>query len=186
MKKSEPIAYYKKQYLSPIGALTLYSTESALVELNFAKLRHPGAPARAGGREDVTPPILEEGCRWLDRYFAGERPDIEELSLEPVGSEFQQAVWSLLRRIPYGETTTYGALAAEIARQKGIPRMSAQAVGGAVGRNPLGIIVPCHRVVGTDSSLVGFGGGLPTKIWLLTHEGVDMSRFTVPTRGTAL
>ncbi|MCI9156887.1 MAG: methylated-DNA--[protein]-cysteine S-methyltransferase, partial [Lawsonibacter sp.] len=123
---------------------------------------------------------------WLDRYFAGERPAISELPLAPIGSEFRKEVWQVLCEIPYGETTTYGEISQKIAARRGLERMSAQAVGGAVGHNPISIIVPCHRVVGSNGSLTGYAGGLQKKIKLLTHEGVDMERFFVPQRGTAL
>ena len=174
--------YFKRLYHSPIGLLTLYATESALVEIDFEKSRYYGPAAQAGGKEEERLPILMEASRWLDRYFAGEKPESHELPLAPAGSAFRQEVWERLRQIPYGETTTYGA----IAKCLPFPRMSAQAVGGAVGHNPISIIIPCHRVVGSNRSLTGFGGGIQTKIWLLTHEGLDMEQFIIPTKGTAL
>jgi methylated-DNA-[protein]-cysteine S-methyltransferase len=131
-------------------------------------------------------PAFAAARTWLDRYFAGEKPGIADLPLAPRGTAFQTAVWDLLREIPYGELTTYGALAQAVAARLGKARMSAQAVGVAVGRNPVSIIIPCHRVVGADGSLTGYGGGLPLKIRLLEHEGADMSRLYVPKRGTAL
>ena len=103
-----------------------------------------------------------------------------------IGSEFRQQVWKLLREIPYGETITYGGLAKRLARERGLERMSAQAVGGAVGHNEISIIVPCHRVVGSDGSLTGYAGGIDKKERLLILEGVNMEHFYVPTRGTAL
>jgi methylated-DNA-[protein]-cysteine S-methyltransferase len=108
------------------------------------------------------------------------------LPLAPQGSAFRRAVWRLLTQIPYGEVTTYGALAQQMAQATGRERMSAQAVGGAVGHNPISIIVPCHRVVGANGSLTGYAGGVATKQRLLEHEGVDMTRLFVPTKGTAL
>ena len=121
-----------------------------------------------------------------DRYFAGEKPSPLELPLAPAGTPFQRAVWEQLEQIPYGATTTYGAIAQTLARAMGRPSLSPQAVGSAVGRNPISIVIPCHRVVGADSSLTGYAGGLERKKWLLQHEGVDVSRFTLPKRGTAL
>ena len=103
-----------------------------------------------------------------------------------IGSEFRRQVWKILREIPYGETITYGALAKRIAEEKGLKRMSAQAVGGAVGHNEISIIIPCHRVVGSDGSLTGYAGGIDKKERLLMLEGVNMENFYVPTRGTAL
>ena len=102
------------------------------------------------------------------------------------GTPFRLSIWKLLRRIPYGETVTYGKLAETAAKERGIARMSAQAVGGAVGHNPISVIVPCHRVVGTDGSLTGYAGGLDIKAKLLSLEGVDMKKFYFPTKGTAL
>ena len=131
-------------------------------------------------------PVLAQARAWLDAYFAGQRPAVDALPLAPEGSAFRQQVWQLLCDIPYGETTTYGALAQALAAHTGQARVSAQAVGGAVGHNPLSIIVPCHRVVGRDGSLTGYAGGLDKKIQLLTHEGVDLSGLYVPKRGTAL
>ena len=108
-----------------------------------------------------------------------------ELPLRPNGGDFRQAVWKILCGIPYGEVTTYGAIAKKIAAQSGRP-MSAQAVGGAVAHNPISIIIPCHRVVGANGSLTGYAGGIAAKIRLLEHEGVDVSRFFTPKKGTAL
>ena len=102
------------------------------------------------------------------------------------GSDFQESVWKILQNIPYGHLVTYGDIACEIAAQRGLARMSAQAVGGAVGRNPLCIIIPCHRVIGADGSLTGYGGGMWRKVRLLELEKADMSKLTVPTKGTAL
>ena len=104
----------------------------------------------------------------------------------PSGLPFRRAVWELLLQIPYGQTTTYGALAQQLAAKQGKTRMSAQAVGGAVGHNEISIIIPCHRVVGTSGSLTGYAGGIEKKVRLLQLEHVDMSRFFVPTKGTAI
>ncbi|WP_295925618.1 methylated-DNA--[protein]-cysteine S-methyltransferase, partial [uncultured Akkermansia sp.] len=123
---------------------------------------------------------------WLDRYFAGGRAPIAQLPLAPVGGEFRQAVWKILCGIPYGEVTTYGEIARKMAARGNRRSMSAQAVGGAVGHNPISIIIPCHRVVGTGGSLTGYAGGIAAKIRLLELEGVDMSRLFMPKRGTAL
>ena len=126
-----------------------------------------------------------EARRWLDVYFSGREPDFTP-PLHPVGSPFRRAVWELLLQIPYGQTTTYGALAQQLAAKQGKTRMSAQAVGGAVGHNEISIIIPCHRVVGTSGSLTGYAGGIEKKVRLLQLEHVDMSRFFVPTKGTAI
>ena len=130
--------------------------------------------------------VFSRAKDWLDRYFNGKKPVPSELPLAPVGGEFRQTVWELLCEIPYGELTTYGQIAREAAKRLQRESMSAQAVGGAVGHNPISIIIPCHRVVGTGGSLTGYAGGLDKKIWLLKHEGVKMDGLTVPARGTAL
>jgi len=131
-------------------------------------------------------PIFDAAKKWLDKYFAGGKPAIAELPLAPIGGEFRQKVWSILCEIPYGEVVTYGDIARKIAVKMNRRSMSSQAVGGAVGYNPISIIIPCHRVVGANGSLTGYAGGIGAKIKLLELEGVDMSRLFVPTRGTAL
>ena len=123
--------------------------------------------------------VLHQVQDWLDRYFAGQKPVISELPLAPAGSAFRRIVWKLLCEIPYGEVTTYGELAEKAASIMGRKSMSAQAVGGAVGHNPISIIIPCHRVVGTDGSLTGYAGGVDKKAWLLELEGVDISEMQV-------
>lgn len=130
--------------------------------------------------------ILNKTKEWLDRYFKGEKPAIQELTLTPIGSDFRKEVWKILCEIPYGEVITYGEISRKIAESHGLNRMSAQAVGGAVGHNPISIIIPCHRVVGTNGSLTGYAGGLQRKIKLLKMEGVDMDHLFIPTKGTAL
>lgn len=171
-----------QNYASPVGELLLAADEEGLTGLWLAGEKYfPGVPEDAPQET----PVLEETKRWLDIYFAGREPDFLP-PLHPAGSPFQQEVWELLRQIPYGETTTYRALAEAVARKRGLRQMSAQAVGGAVGHNPISIIVPCHRVVGSDGSLTGYAGGLERKVQLLTLEGVDMSRLHVPKKGTAL
>lgn len=129
--------------------------------------------------------VLCQTRQWLDCYFEGESPDFTPPILLH-GSNFQQTVWQRLLQIPYGETLTYGDIAKEIAQKRGGGRMSAQAVGGAVGHNPIGVIVPCHRVVGSDGNLTGYAAGIDKKIRLLRLEKVDMSKLYRPTKGTAL
>lgn len=120
--------------------------------------------------------------KWLDKYFNKEKPNVNELEIDLIGSEFRKSVWEVLKKIPYGEVITYNDIAKEIARQKGINKMSAQAVGGAVGHNPISIIIPCHRVVGANGSLTGYAGGIKNKKYLLEHEGVNMDKLFVPTK----
>lgn len=152
---------YYTYYLSPIGRLFLISDGSALSGLYLDTqlcLRDLGI------RNDALP-VFRQTAVWLDRYFAGEMPSPHGLLLALYGTAFQQKVWKILLDIPYGETRTYGDIAREIS-----PVMSPQAVGGAVGRNPVSIIIPCHRVVGTGGALTGYAGGLQNKKWLLRHE----------------
>lgn len=162
---------YATEYHTPIvGKLTLTSDGKGLTGCWFEGVRRPGpAPVRERleGGDDL--PALRSACAWLDRYFAGERPDPLELALAAPGTEFQLLVRDALLAIPYGQTTTYGAIARELEVKTG-RRQSARAVGGVVGRNPLCVIVPCHRVVGSDGSLTGFAGGLERKVALLEHE----------------
>ena len=135
--------------------------------------------------EEKEVPVFEDVKRWLDIYFSGREP-VFMPPVHMIGSEFRQQVWKILREIPYGETITYGALAKRVAEERGLERMSAQAVGGAVGHNEISIIVPCHRVVGSDGSLTGYAGGVDKKERLLRLEGVNMENLYIPTRGTAL
>lgn len=136
--------------------------------------------------EEKNLPIFQETCKWLDIYFSGIEPDfIPKFKIEAL-TPFRKEVQEIMLKIPYGQTITYNDIAKEIASKKGIKRMSAQAVGGAVGWNPICIIIPCHRVVGSNGSLTGYGGGIKNKVALLTLEQNDMSKYFVPTKGTAL
>ena len=175
--------YYKK-LASPLGEITLRSDGEALTGLWFADDKHYGAKDIAGAAlADLD--VFMQAEAWLAEYFAGREPKVS-VPLKLQGSEFQMQVWRLLQDIPYGRLVSYGDIAKKIAAQKGVARMSAQAVGGAVGHNPLCIIVPCHRVVGANGSLTGYGGGMWRKVRLLELEKVAMSKLTVPTKGTAL
>lgn len=161
---------YLSRYASPLGGITLSSDGEALTGLWFDGQKH--APAHTG--EEKPLPIFDAAHRWLDLYFSGRIPDVP-LSLRPEGTPFRQAVWALLSEIPYGHTVTYGMLAEELSRRMGLPRTSARAVGGAVGRNPISLMIPCHRVVGSDGSLVGYDGGLDRKARLLELERDSLS-----------
>lgn len=162
---------YMTTYQSPLGELLLAADEKGLTGIWF-----DGGKYFAEGldveHEKGQLPVLETAKSWLDIYFAGREPDFTP-PLHMIGSPFRLSVWKHLLEIPYGETITYGEIAKRIAREMGIERMSAQAVGGAVGHNPVSIIVPCHRVIGTDGSLTGYAGGLDKKVRLLTLEGVE-------------
>ena len=165
-------------YNSPLGGITLACDEEGLTGLWFDGQKYFGDGILKGGakkeqgaeeKEGKRSPVLEQTVKWLDLYFSGRKPDFTP-PLHLVGSEFRHAVWEMLLKIPYGQTTTYKELAGRIAEQWEIKTMSAQAVGGAVGHNPVSIIVPCHRVLGTDGSLTGYAGGIDKKISLLTLE----------------
>ena len=175
---------YRASYLSPLGAITLASDGKALTGLWFDGQKYFARTLPKEYAESETP-VLCEAKRWLDIYFSGREPDFTP-PLHPVGSAFQQAVWALLLGIPYGETTTYGTLARKLAEKQGLNHMSAQAVGGAVGHNAISIIIPCHRVVGTNGSLTGYAGGIDKKISLLELEHADMNHLFIPKKGTAL
>ncbi|MGP1447919.1 MAG: methylated-DNA--[protein]-cysteine S-methyltransferase [Candidatus Limimorpha sp.] len=175
---------YFSHYPSPLGDLTLDSDGEHLIGLWFNPQKYHTAPLH-GNRQEKNLPVFEQTRQWLDLYFNSRQPDfLPPLQME--GSGFRKAVWEILLGIPYGSTMTYGDIAQEIARQRGLKAMSAQAVGGAVGHNPISIIVPCHRVVGSNGSLTGYASGIDKKIKLLKIEKVDMSHFFIPRKGTAL
>lgn len=178
--------YYSKNYDSPLGELTLVSNGENLNGLWMTGQKYYCQTVSGKMQPDENQPVFRMVTAWLDQYFAGRQPGISELPLAPEGGEFRQAVWKILCKIPYGQVTTYGEIAKKIACMQNKPTMSAQAVGGAVGHNPISIIIPCHRVVGTNGSLTGYAGGVDKKIKLLELEGVDLSRFTIPRKGTAL
>lgn len=175
---------YTQHYDSPLGGILLAADEEGLMGLWFDGQKYFARTLPKEYAESETP-VLREAKRWLDIYFSGREPDFMP-PLRPVGSAFQQAVWALLLEIPYGKTTTYGTLARKLAEKQGLTHMSAQAVGGAVGHNPISLMIPCHRVVGTNGSLTGYGGGIARKVKLLELEHADMHRFFVPKTGPAL
>lgn len=173
---------YTSKHDSPLGSILLAADDLGLTGLWLESDRF--FPDKLESLPGVTEDIrVTKG--WLDIYFSGREPDFTP-RLHQKGSDFHRAVGEIMLKIPYGKTTTYGAIAKELAEQRGIARMSAQAVGGAVGRNEISIIIPCHRVVGSNGSLTGYGGGLDKKIKLLELEGADMSRLYRPKKGTAL
>jgi len=163
--------YYKTNYPSPIGDYTLVSDGENLVTISLMgqKYYEKEIPENTIEKNDL--PVFKTIKNWLDRYFAGEKIEISELKLAPIGGEFRQMVWDILCKIPYGKLTTYGEISKQIAAKVGKKRMSAQAVGGAVGHNPISIIIPCHRVIGTNGSLTGYASGIDRKIKLLELEG---------------
>jgi methylated-DNA-[protein]-cysteine S-methyltransferase len=177
---------YSTRYSSPVGSILLACNGESLVGLWIEGQKYFGGTVEEAMTENSDLPILNTARNWLDRYFAGQKPTISELSLAPNGGAFRTAVWDILREIPYGGVITYGDIAKMMAVRMNRASMSSQAVGGAIGRNPISIIIPCHRVVGANGNLTGYAGGLDKKIKLLEHESVDMSGFFKPVRGTAL
>lgn len=173
-----------QHYNSPLGGILLAADEIGLTGLWFNGQKYFARSLPAGYTEQNTL-ALSEAKRWLEVYFTGKKPDFMP-PLHIVGSAFRRAVWEILLQIPYGKTTTYGEIARQLAKKQKLPRMSAQAVGGAVGHNEISIIIPCHRVVGTNGSLTGYAGGIDKKIKLLELEHTDMSSFFVPKSGMAL
>ena len=175
---------YTAAYQSSVGDVLLAADETGLTGLWFEGEKFYALSLDPEHEERETP-IFAITRRWLDIYFSGHEPDFMP-PVHMIGSEFRRCVWELLLQIPYGTTVTYGDLARQVSRRRGLRRMSAQAVGGAVGHNEISIIVPCHRVAGTNGSLTGYAGGVDKKRRLLELEGVDMEKFFVPARGTAL
>ena len=175
---------YIQHYSSPLGGILLAADEIGLTGSWFdgEKYFADNLPAEHAERQT---PILAEAARWLDIYFTGKEPGFTP-PLHPIGSPFRQAVWEILLQIPYGQTTTYGEIARQLAEKQGREKMSAQAVGGAVGHNEISVIIPCHRVVGTSGSLTGYAGGIDKKVKLLELERADMRGFFIPKKGTAL
>lgn len=169
---------FTQRYDSPMGGILLAADEIGLTGVWFDGQKYfaRGLPKE---RTERNTPVLSAAKCWLDVYFTGREPDFMP-PLNPIGSEFQRAVWELLLQIPYGQTTTYGALAQELAKRQELAHMSAQAVGGAVGRNKISILIPCHRVVGTGGRLTGYAGGVDRKAGLLELEH---SSLCIPRRG---
>lgn len=166
--------FYKTEYSSPLGKLTICAKNNNLVGLWIEGQKYFADTVNEEMISDDSLEIFKKTKKWLDEYFKGNQPNITDLNLSPIGNEFRQSAWKILCKIPYGEVTTYGDIAKEIAEQKSIERMSAQAVGGAVGHNPISIIIPCHRVIGKNGKLTGYAGGLDKKIQLLKIEGVNL------------
>lgn len=173
-----------QHYDSPLGGILLAADEIGLTGLWFDGQKYFASDLPAERVEQDTP-ALSEAKRWLDIYFTGREPDFTP-PLHPIGSAFRRDVWEMLLQIPYGQTITYGGIARQLAAKRGLPRLSAQAVGGAVGHNEISVIIPCHRVVGTNGSLTGYAGGIDKKVKLLELERTDMTGLFVPKKGTAL
>ncbi|MCM1259600.1 MAG: methylated-DNA--[protein]-cysteine S-methyltransferase [Prevotella sp.] len=175
---------YSKKYKSPLGEITMNSDGEYLTALCFEDGKDYGRYITESEEKDLS--IFEETIRWLDIYFQGKDPEFIPKYKRDDITLFRQDVIDEMLQIPYGKTITYNDIAKSIAKKRGLKTMSAQAVGGAVGWNPICIIIPCHRVVGTNGSLTGYGGGIDNKIRLLKLEGVDITKYSIPKKGTAL
>lgn len=175
---------YKKTYDSPLGIINMESDGEYLTGLWFDGSRDDKKHNSQCVFNDLD--IFDETVDWLNSYFKGNIPDFTpKYKLENI-TPFREEVFDIMNKIPYGEVITYNDIAREIADKRGIKKMSAQAVGGAVGWNPICIIIPCHRVVGSNGSLTGYSGGIENKIALLKLEGNDLSKFSIPKKGNAL
>lgn len=169
---------YVQTYQSPIGELFLTSDGQMLTGVYYNQSEWSKNNWK-NERVDKDLPLFFKVRQWLDAYFKGQNPMID-FSLGPKGTVFQQMVWKKLLEIPYGQTTTYGQIAQEIAKELNKEAMSAQAVGGAVGSNPISIIIPCHRVIGKTGSITGYGGGIERKLKLFAIEKIQESSYFVP------
>lgn len=174
---------YTTTYQSPLGGITLAADGEALTGLWFEGQKYYALHLDKE-HEEKDLPVFQQAKQWLNIYFSGQAPDFTP-PLRFTGSAFQNEVWAILAAIPYGKTRTYGDIARELAQKRGLDRMSAQAVGGAVGKNEISIIVPCHRVVGSNGSLTGYAGGISKKIQLLKLEGAFKEEYFVPKHSTA-
>ncbi len=157
-------------YSSPLGEIQLTSRDDTLVRIDLGK-RISSQDPQAPKSTDLAP-VLRKACSWLNHYFAGEPLDVKGFKFTPDGTVFQQKVWEIVRHIPYGETLTYGEIARQLSSASSTGQMSARAVGQAVGKNPLMLIIPCHRVLGKNNRITGYAGGLEAKLWLLRHERI--------------
>ncbi len=175
---------FTQTYDSSLGKITLASDGENLVGLWFEKNRF-FCEGLSKETEEKSLPVFDDVRRWLDIYFSGKNPDfLPKLFVR--SSDFRREVCCIMLKIPYGETCTYGDIATKIAKERGIKAMAAQAVGGAVGHNPISIIIPCHRVMGANGNLTGYGGGIKRKIKLLELEKADITGFFVPKKGNVL
>lgn len=174
---------YLSTYQSPIGEISIASDGENIIGLWIKDQKYFASTLKKEVKEKELE-VFKLAKRWLDSYFSGEEPKVE-LPLKLEGSEFRQSVWKILCKIPYGKVITYGDIAKQIKKETG-KNMSGQAVGGAVGHNPISIIIPCHRVVGSNGSLTGYAGGIDKKIYLLKSEKVDISKYSIPTKEIAI
>lgn len=175
--------HYTSMYQSPVGEILLAADDIGVVGVWFKDEKYY-AYCLDKENEPKETPVIKELKQWLDVYFSGEKPDFEP-PIHMIGTPFRIEVWTILHQIPYGTTTTYNEIAKQIAKNRGLERMSAQAVGTAVGKNNINLIVPCHRVIGTNNSLTGYAGGIDKKITFLKLEGAFKDEYFVPKHSTA-
>ena len=166
--------YYKTYYTSPVGEFLLVSDGQSLCGLWLEGQKYYAAKLGDKMQCDSNLKIFKKTKDWLERYFNGQKPDLNEIPLAPAGTDFQKKVWELLCQIPYGSVTTYGELAKKLSEENKQNTMFARAAGSAVGHNPISVIIPCHRVIGADGKLTGYAGGLNVKAKLLELEGVKV------------
>lgn len=171
---------YASNYISPIGKILIVTKNEKLIGIYLENQKYYLGSIKEELKISDDIDIVIKTKIWLDKYFNKEHPQIDKLPLELIGSPFQKSVWKILMDIPYGSVTTYNDIAKRIAKERNISKMSAQAIGGAVGHNPLSIIIPCHRVVGKNGSLTGYAGGIENKVYLLKHEQVNMEKLFIP------
>ena len=164
---------YFTRFDSPLGEITVYSDGAALCALHLTGQKH-GIP-KGAAEEKAELLLFAVTKKWLKDYFDGRIPE-EVPPLRLKGTQFQKDVWQALMKIPYGETLRYKDLAEQIAKHRGIKKMSAQAIGQAAGKNRILLLVPCHRLIGSDGSLTGFAAGIERKRWLLEHEGIEYQK----------
>lgn len=162
---------YSYPHQTPLGPVTLASDGTSLTGLWFPGQKHDGTNLCIPVSDNAAFPVFREAGLWLDAYWQKKMPSPADLPIAMLGTAFQVKIWQLLLQIPYGSCTTYKELAQAYCAAQGVQAMSAQAVGGAVGRNPVSIIIPCHRVIGSQGALTGYAGGIARKTVLLTHEG---------------
>lgn len=178
--------FYTTEFTSPFGLITLAAHQEKLVAVWIENQKYFGETVTTKLIKNNDLPIFKQTIHWLTEYFAGKSPSLNQLPLAPWGNPFRQMVWQILCNIPYGQLTTYGEIAKQVAQKMNKTTMSAQAIGGAVAHNPISIIIPCHRVVGSNGSLTGYAGGIETKIKLLTLEGVNLNQLHRPRKSTTL
>lgn len=175
---------YTSQYQSPLGDMLIAANDIGVTGLWFVGQKYFAYSLDKESEEKETT-ILQDTKKWLDMYFSGKEPSFK-IPLQFTGTDFQNEVWKILCDIPYGQTMTYGEIATILAKKKSLNKMSAQAVGGAVGKNGITIIIPCHRVVGSNGSLTGYAGGISKKIELLKLEKGYKDTFFIPQKSTAI